>query len=68
MDKKLSSLFEKHFKETSLQVKGSFEEIFDPVLKTTQDDMNRLQSQGESTLGPVLSVQRFGATCVKLTF
>ncbi|MBP7729967.1 MAG: hypothetical protein KA112_05110 [Alphaproteobacteria bacterium] len=50
MDKKLSSLFEKHFKETSLQVKGSFEEIFDPVLKTTQDDMNRLQSQGESTL------------------
>ena len=50
MDKKLSSLFEKHFKDTSLQVKGSFEKIFDPVLKTTQDDMNRLQSQGESTL------------------
>ena len=50
MDHKLSALFEKHFKETSLQVKGSFEKVFDPVLKTTQDDMNRFQSQGESTL------------------
>ncbi len=50
MDKKLSSLFEKHFKDTSLQVKGSFKEMFSPVLKTTQDDMNRFQSQGESTL------------------
>ena len=50
MDKKLSSLFEKHFKDTSLQVKGSFKEMFSPVLKTTQDDMNRFKSQGESTL------------------
>jgi hypothetical protein len=50
IDHRLSSLFEKHFKETSLQVKGSFKEMFSPVLKSTQDDMNRFKSQGESTL------------------
>lgn len=50
VDKKLSSLFAKHFKNTSLQVKESFEEMFSPVLETTQDDMNRLHTQGETTL------------------
>ncbi len=50
MDKKLSTLFAKHFKNTSLQVKESFEEMFSPVLETTQDDMKCLKSQGELTL------------------
>lgn len=50
MDKKLSTLFAKHFKNTSLQVKESFEEMFDPVLEAAQDDMKQLQSQGQLTL------------------
>jgi len=50
MDKKLSVLFTKHFKDTSLQVKESFQEMFSPVLKSTQDDMARLHIQGEATL------------------
>lgn len=50
MDTKLSTLFAKHFKNTSLQVKESFEEVFSPVLETTQDDMKCLKSQGELTL------------------
>lgn len=50
IDTKLSSLFAKHFKNTSLQVKESFEEMFSPVLETTQDDMEDLKSQGELTL------------------
>ena len=50
MDKKLSILFAKHFKNTSLQVKESFDEMFSPVLEMTQDDMKCLKSQGELTL------------------
>lgn len=50
IDNKLTALFAKHFKNTSLQVKESFEEMFSPVLETTQDDMKQLQSQGHLTL------------------
>ncbi len=50
IDNKLTALFAKHFKNTSLQMKESFEEMFSPVLEATQDDMKQLQSQGQLTL------------------
>ena len=50
IDNKLTALFAKHFKNTSLQVKESFKEMFSPVLEATQDDMKQLQSQGQLTL------------------
>ena len=50
IDQKISSLFTQHFSDTSSQVKSSFEEMFSPVLKQTEDDMKRLHDQGESTL------------------
>jgi len=45
MNQKISSLFTNHFYDTSSQVKFSFDQMFSPVLKKTEDDMKRLQTQ-----------------------
>ncbi len=50
IDQKISSLFTQHFSDTSAQVKSSFDQMFSPVLKRTEEDMKRLHTQGESTL------------------
>lgn len=50
IDQKIADLFVKHFSETSSQVKSSFEQMFSPVLKKTEEDIKRLQTQGENTL------------------
>ncbi|HUX79593.1 MAG TPA: hypothetical protein VMW10_07635 [Alphaproteobacteria bacterium] len=50
IDQKIAALFTKHFSDTSSQVKSSFDQMFSPVLKQTEDDMKRLQTQGENTL------------------
>ena len=50
IDSKLSSLFTKHFQDTSSEVKSSFDLMFTPVLKETKKDMQQLHTQGESTL------------------
>ena len=50
IDQKISSLFAEHFSDTSSQVKSSFDQMFSPVLKKTEDDMKRLQTQGENAL------------------
>ncbi|MBY0292828.1 MAG: hypothetical protein K2W92_06030 [Alphaproteobacteria bacterium] len=50
IDSKLSILFTKHFQDTSSEVKSSFDQMFDPVLKETKKDMQQLQTQGEKTL------------------
>ncbi len=50
IDKKIAALFAEHFSETSSQVKSSFEQMFSPVLKRTEKDMERLKFQGDSTL------------------
>ncbi|OJW50258.1 MAG: hypothetical protein BGO67_02725 [Alphaproteobacteria bacterium 41-28] len=50
IDKKIAALFAEHFSDTSSQVKSSFNEMFYPVLQKTEDNMKRLQSQGDSTL------------------
>lgn len=50
IDQKISSLFAEHFSDTSSQVKSSFDQMFSPVLKKTEEDMKRLQTQGDSTL------------------
>jgi uncharacterized membrane protein (DUF106 family) len=50
IDQKISSLFVKHFSDTSSQVKSSFDQMFFPVLQKTEEDMNCLHNQGESTL------------------
>ena len=49
-DQKILSLFAKHFADTSSQIKSSFDQMFSPVLKKTEDDMKRFQTQGENTL------------------
>ncbi|OJW55184.1 MAG: hypothetical protein BGO67_05275 [Alphaproteobacteria bacterium 41-28] len=50
IDQKIASLFTKHFSDTSLEVKSSFEQMFDPVLKQTENDMKQLKTQGDNTL------------------
>lgn len=50
IDQKIAALFTQHFSGTSSQVKSSFDQMFSPVLKKTEEDMKRLQTQGESTL------------------
>jgi predicted PurR-regulated permease PerM len=50
IDQKISFLFTKHFSDTSSQVKSSFDQMFSPVLTRTEEDMKRLQTQGENTL------------------
>ncbi|OJW49961.1 MAG: hypothetical protein BGO67_11475 [Alphaproteobacteria bacterium 41-28] len=50
IDQKISSLFTKHFADTSVEVKSSFEHMFDPVLKRTEEDMRQLKTQGDHTL------------------
>lgn len=50
IDSKLSSLFTKHFQDTSSEVKSSFDQMFAPVLKETKKDMQQLHTQGENTL------------------
>ena len=50
IDQKISALFTQHFSDTSSQVKSNFDQMFSPVLKKTEDDMKRLQTQGENTL------------------
>ena len=50
IDQKISALFTKHFSDTSSQVKSSFDQMFSPLLTRTEEDMKRLQTQGESTL------------------
>jgi hypothetical protein len=50
IDQKISALFTKHFSDTSSQVKSSFDQMFSPVLQKTEEDIKRLQAQGENTL------------------
>ena len=50
IDRKLSSLFTKHFQDTSSEIKSRFDQMFAPVLKETKKDMQQLHAQGENTL------------------
>lgn len=50
IDKKISSLFTKHFQSTSSEVKSSFEKEFSPLFKKTDAYIEKLQTQGEKTL------------------
>ena len=50
IDKKIASLFTKHFQNTSAEVKSSFEKEFSPLFKKTDAYIDKLQTQGETTL------------------
>lgn len=50
IDKKMSDLFDKHFLEISSKVTSNFYKRFSPVLEEAKEDMQRLHTQGESTL------------------
>lgn len=50
INRRLSSLFEKHFGDLSLQVKTSFQEMSSPILKKIQADMQQLHTEGQKTL------------------
>lgn len=50
IDKKISSLFTTHFQNTSSDIKSSFEKEFSPLFKKTDTYIEKLQTQGETTL------------------
>lgn len=50
IDQRISALLEKHFFDISSKVTSNFYESFSPVLQRTKEDMQRLHTQGETTL------------------
>lgn len=50
IDHKLSALLDKHFFDISSKVAANFHKSFSPVLERTKEDMQRLHTQGETTL------------------
>jgi hypothetical protein len=50
IDQRISALLEKHFFDISAKVTSNFYENFSPVLERTKEDMQRLHTQGETTL------------------
>ncbi len=50
IDQRISALLEKHFFDISSKVTSNFYESFSPVLERTKEDMQRLHTQGETTL------------------
>lgn len=50
IDQRMSALLDKHFFDISTKVTSNFHENFSPVLERTKEDMQRLHTQGETTL------------------
>lgn len=49
-EKKISELFEKYAEEVKEEIQTRFEDLLEPIFKKTEENMNRLQIQGNNTL------------------